>query len=223
MSIKNILCFGDSNTWGFVPGAFDPKTLHLKRYSILERWPGLLREMLGADYHIIEEGLNGRTTNVEYPDLSGRSGTSYILPCLYSHSPLDLVILNIGINDIKAIFDRTMMEISEGMAELIDLIKSTSYGPDMQGPPQILLLSPSALTHEGYVDQNNESSFKGGMEKSLSFNEYYKKIALEKSCHYVNLQSVVNYSEIDGLHYDKRGHAVIASVIGSKINEIFAK
>ena len=108
-----------------------------------------MRDILGADYHIIEEGLNGRTTNVEYPDLSGRSGTSYILPCLYSHFPLDLVIINIGINDIKVIFDRTMMEISEGMAELIDLIKSTSYGPDMQGPPQILLLSPSALTDKG--------------------------------------------------------------------------
>ena len=68
MSIKNILCFGDSNTWGFVPGAFDPETLYMKRYSILERWPGILRDILGADYHIIEEGLNGRTTNVEYPD-----------------------------------------------------------------------------------------------------------------------------------------------------------
>ena len=211
MSIKNILCFCDSNTWGFVPGAYDPETLYMKRYSILERWPELLRDILGADYHIIEEGLNGRTTNVEYPDLSGRSGTSYILPCLYSHSPLDLVILNIGINDIKVIFDRSMMEISEGMAEIIDLIKSTSYGPDMQGPPQILLLSPSALANEGFVDQNNESAFKGGMEKSLSFNEYYEKIALEKGCHYVNLQSVVNYSEIDGLHHHKRGHAVIAS------------
>ena len=222
MSIKNILCFGDSNTWGFVPGAFDPETLYMKRYSILERWTGILRGIKGKNYHIIEEGLNGRTTNVEYPDLSGRSGTSYILPCLYSHSPLDLVILNIGINDIKVIFDRSMMEISEGMTEIIDLIKSTSYGPDMQGPPQILLLSPSALTHEGYIDQNNESAFKGGMEKSLSFNEYYEKIALEKGCHYVNLQSVVNYSEIDGLHYDKRGHAVIASVVASKINKIFS-
>ena len=61
------------------------------------------------------------------------------------------------------------------------------------------------------------------MEKSLSFKEYYKKIALEKSCHYVKLQSVVNYSEIDGLDKDKRGHAFIASVVASKINEIFAK
>ena len=85
------------------------------------------------------------------------------------------------------------MEISEGMAEIIDLIKSTSYRPDMQGTPQILLLGTSALAYEGYVDQNNESAFKGGMEKSLSFNEYYEKIALEKGCHYVNLQSVVNY------------------------------
>ena len=221
MSINNILCFGDSNTWGFVPGAFDPETLYMKRYSILERWPGLLRDMLGADYHIIEEGLNGRTTNVEYPDLSGRSGTSYILPCLYSHSPLDLVILNIGINDIKVIFDRSMMEISKGMAEIIDLIRSTSYGPDMQGQPQILLLSPSALINEGYVDQNNESAFKGGMEKSLLFNDYYEKLALERDCHYIDLQSVVSYSKVDGLHYDKRGHAVIASIVASKINEIF--
>ncbi len=221
MTMKNILCFGDSNTWGFVPGAFDPKTLYMKRYSIRERWPGLLRDILGEDFHIIEEGLNGRTTNVEYPDLSGRSGTSYILPCLYSHSPLDLVILNIGINDIKAIFDRSMMEISKGMSEIIDLIRSTSYGPDMQGQPQILLLSPSALIHEGYVDQNNESAFKGGMEKSLLFNDYYKKLALERDCHYVDLQSVVSYSKIDGLHYDKRGHAVVASIVASKINEIF--
>ena len=221
MTMKNILCFGDSNTWGFVPGAFDPETLYMKRYSIRERWPGLLSNILGEDFHIIEEGLNGRTTNVEYPDLSGRSGTSYILPCLYSHSPLDLVILNIGINDTKVIFDRSMMEISKGMAEIIDLIRSTSYGPDMQGQPQILLLSPSALIHEGYVDQNNESAFKGGMEKSLLFNDYYEKLALERDCHYVDLQSVVSYSKIDGLHYDKRGHEVVASSVASKINEIF--
>ena len=221
MTMKNILCFGDSNTWGFVPGAFDPETLYMKRYSIRERWPGLLSDILGEDFHIIEEGLNGRTTNVEYPDLSGRSGTSYILPCLYSHSPLDLVILNIGINDIKVIFDRSMMEISKGMAEIIDLIRSTSYGPDMQGQPQILLLSPSALIHEGYVDQNNESAFKGGMEKSLLFNDFYKKIALDRDCHYLDLQAVVSYSKIDGLHYDKRGHAVVASSVASKINEIF--
>ena len=61
------------------------------------------------------------------------------------------------------------------------------------------------------------------MEKWLSFNEYFEEVVLEKGCHYVNMQSVVNDSEIDGLHYDKRGHVVAASVVASKINEIFAK
>ena len=108
------------------------------------------------------------------------------------------------------------------MTEIIDLVRLISYGPNMQGLLQILLLSTSALTHEGYVDQNNELAFTGGMEKSLFFNEYHQKIALEKGCHYVNLQEVINCSEINGLHYDKRGHAVIASVVASKINVIFS-
>ena len=108
------------------------------------------------------------------------------------------------------------------MAEIIDLVRSISYGPNMQGFPQIFLLSPSALTHKVYVYQNNESAFTGGMEKSLFFNEYYERIALEKGCHYVKLQAVINCLEIDGLHYDKREHAVIASVVASKINAIFS-
>ena len=51
----NILCFGDSNTWGYRPdrkGRFDENT----------RWTGLLQQKLGPEYHIIEEGLCGRTT-----------------------------------------------------------------------------------------------------------------------------------------------------------------
>ena len=53
--LMNILCFGDSNTWGYKPdktGRFDEKT----------RWTGLLQQKLGPEYHIIEEGLCGRTT-----------------------------------------------------------------------------------------------------------------------------------------------------------------
>ena len=76
MSVNNILCFGDSNTWGFVPGAFDPKTFYMERYPISKRWPGVMRTILGTGYHVVEEGLNGRTTNVEYPDLAGRSDCS---------------------------------------------------------------------------------------------------------------------------------------------------
>ncbi len=221
MSVKNILCFGDSNTWGFVPGVFDPKTFYMERYPITKRWPGVMRTKLGEGYYVIEEGLNGRTTNVEYPDLSGRSATSYIVPCLYSHSPLDIVIVQLGINDLKTIFDRSMTEISKGMIEVVNLIEGTSFGPDMQGPPKVLLLSPPPLAHEGYIDQNNELIFKGGMKKSLQFHDHYKKIAKDRGCYYTDLYPAVEYSVIDGLHLDEKGHGIVGSIVASKIEEIF--
>ena len=221
MSVKNILCFGDSNTWGFVPGAYDPITGYMERYPLAKRWPGVMSKILGKEYHIIEEGLNGRTTNVEYPDIVGRSGTSYVLPCLYSHSPLDIIILQLGINDIKIIFDRGMIEISEGIIEIIDMIIGTLFGRDMQSPPKILLMSPPPLAHEGYLDQEGKLIFEGGMEKSLQFHDHYSQIAKDKGCYYINLSSVVEYSKIDGLHLDEEGHGIVGFVTASKIKEIF--
>ena len=92
--MKNILCFGDSNTYGYIP-------IERKRYAYEERWPGLLAAALGGEYHIIEEGLNGRTTAfTDYlePD---RNALEYIGPCILSHAPLDLVIIMLGTNDTK--------------------------------------------------------------------------------------------------------------------------
>ena len=221
MNKKSILCFGDSNTWGFIPGAFDPDTFYMERYSKTIRWPGVMENILGSDYNVIEEGLNGRTTNVEYPDLIGRSGTSYISPCLYSHSPLDIVIIQLGINDLKVIFDRDVKMITDGISEIIDMIQMTTFGRDMQSPPQILLLSPPALVHEGYLDVNNELIFKGGKEKSLQFHDHYLKLANKKNCHYFDLSSAVKYSQIDGLHLDEKGHKITGQLIASKIQDIF--
>ncbi len=53
--MKEVLCYGDSNTYGRDP-------LTTKRFKRNVRWPGVLQNTLGSNYHIIEEGLNGRTT-----------------------------------------------------------------------------------------------------------------------------------------------------------------
>ena len=221
MNQKSILCFGDSNTWGFVPGAFDPNTFYMERYPRDIRWPGVMEKALGINYHVIEEGLNGRTTNVEYPDIEGRSGTSYILPCLYSHSPLDIVIIQLGINDLKIIFDREIETITNGISEIIDKIQATTFGPDMRSAPQILILSPPALAHEGYKDVDNKLIFIGGMKKSFQFHDYYSKLANDKECHYYDLSSKVEYSQLDGLHLDEKGHKRSGALIASKIESIF--
>ena len=57
--MKQLLCYGDSNTWGLIPGTKE-------RYPWGIRWTSILQEKLGSsDVHVIEEGLCGRTTVFE--------------------------------------------------------------------------------------------------------------------------------------------------------------
>ena len=57
--MKNILCYGDSNTWGAQPVL---KLGSPNRYPLEVRWTTVMQNQLGSDYHVIAEGLNGRTS-----------------------------------------------------------------------------------------------------------------------------------------------------------------
>ena len=85
--MKTLVCFGDSNTWGYVPGSDGD------RHPRDVRWPNRLQELLGADWDVIPEGLNGRTATFERADSEGRNGLPYLLPCLHSHAPVDVVVV----------------------------------------------------------------------------------------------------------------------------------
>ena len=69
--MRTILCYGDSNTWGY-----DPVTG--ERLGREERWPGVLARELGDGYAVIEEGLNGRTTVWDDPIDPYRNGREYL-------------------------------------------------------------------------------------------------------------------------------------------------
>ncbi len=109
--MKTILCYGDSNTHGFNPATQG-------RFSLSERWTGVLMRELGSDYHVIEEGLGGRTTVWDDPIMESRNGRDYLLPCLWSHKPLDLVIIMLGTNDLKDRFSLTPFDIAAGAGAL---------------------------------------------------------------------------------------------------------
>ena len=110
-----VLCFGDSNTYG-CPGD-DPD---YARLPVDRRWTGLLQDLLGDGYEVIEEGLNGRTTDVDYEDRPGHNGRPYFVPCLLSHQPLDVVVIMLGSNDLKACFARSPTDIAEALHGYVD-------------------------------------------------------------------------------------------------------
>src|SRR3989344_7007518 len=144
---KRILCYGDSNTWGYIPAT-------AKRHPVGIRWTSLLQEKLSSDYEIIEEGLNSRTTDMDDPKHIGKNGLIYLRPCLETHDPIDLIILFLGTNDTKERFDREPEMIIEGIENLLKAIKQFSVEEETK-MPQIILISPPLIdeTVEGVKEK----------------------------------------------------------------------
>ena len=149
-----ILCYGDSNTWGYIPG-----TDH-QRFSKDERWPGALQRMLGDKYEIIEEGLNSRTlVSVDKRrDREGRSGAEYLLPCLDTHDPIDLVIIMLGTNELKTEFYRNPKEIGEIFEESFVKKIISRKSVRRKTCPKLLIVAPPIITKERLISIMNELS-----------------------------------------------------------------
>jgi len=134
---KTILCYGDSNTWGAIPGAKH------ERFPRKDRWPGVLQHLLGNGYYVIEEGLSGRTTVLEDVFEEGRNGKQLLLPCLRTHKPIDFVLLMLGSNDLKARYAMTPFDISKAVGVLVTMIQQSQSGLN-NCSPNILLIAPAA-------------------------------------------------------------------------------
>src|SRR5262249_50236638 len=113
-----VLCFGDSNTRGTTYG--DDR--EYGRLAADVRRTGQLQTLLGPGYYVIEEGLGGRTIDVDYADMPGRSGAEYFLPCLLTHAPVDILVLMLGTNDTKIEFGRSAEDIAASLHRLLDIV-----------------------------------------------------------------------------------------------------
>lgn len=206
--MKTILCYGDSNTHGSKPdgsGRFDRHT----------RWPGVLRDQLGDAYEIIEEGLGGRTTVWDDPIEGYKNGKEYLIPCLESHKPIDLVAIMLGTNDLKTRFSLSAYDIARGAAVLVYTAKASAAGPDNR-PPQVLLIAPPPV-----LERTNTYEFLlGGYDKSKKFAEYYAAIAKECGCHFLDAGSVIVSSPTDGVHFDAPEHAKLGHAVAAKVRAI---
>ncbi|MBC7812535.1 MAG: hydrolase, partial [Burkholderiales bacterium] len=114
--MKSIVCFGDSNTWGYDP-------VSKGRFARDKRWTGVLRQTLGEGYLIIEEGLNGRTTVWDDPIGYFKNGRDYLIPCLDTHCPFDLITIMLGTNDLKKRFSVSAYDIADSAGMLVDIVQ----------------------------------------------------------------------------------------------------
>ena len=101
----------------------------------------MLQKTLGAGYHVIEEGLGGRTTVWEDPIEGHKNSKGYLIPCLTTHSPLDLVIIMLGTNDLKYRFCATAQDIAAGAGIRVDIVNKSGTVKNPKTPKVLLLVS----------------------------------------------------------------------------------
>lgn len=206
-----VLCYGDSNTWGQKPDKSG-------RYPVTERWTGRLQAALGNGYYIIEEGLSSRTTDLEYAKKPGRNGKTYLVPCLNSHNPLDIVVVMLGTNDLKIEFDRSPEEIAHALEGLVADIKENVVTPGGKAV-KIILVSPVLVDNKAprfaefydgvYYDA-------ASVEKSKVLATAIKQAADKHDCLFVDASQVASPGE-DGIHFNLKAHAGLARVLEDTI------
>ena len=209
--MKSILCYGDSNTYGL-------RSDLVSRYPRNVRWTGILQEKLGSEYYIIEEGLGGRTTVWDDPVEDYKNGKKYLLPCLDSHKPLDLVVIMLGTNDLKSRFSVTPFDIGVSMENLVKTVLKSDSGVDFE-PPKILLVTPVPI-HSVNRPMDLDQMIPDMENRSKALSNYYEDIAKRYDLAYLDPAGKVEVNEIDGIHYTEKGHAQIAELMEKKIKEI---
>lgn len=210
--IRTVLCYGDSNTWGraVVPRPDD-------RYAPHERWPGVVRTDLGSDWLVTEEGMPGRNTVHDDPvDGAERNGRTYLLPCLLSHRPLDVVVIMLGTNDLKARFHASAWEIAESVGALVKIAKKAGVGRN-DGVPAIIMVTPPPILK---LMPNHAELFAGGYEKSLELAKRYRAVAERESVGFFNAGSVIKSSKFDGFHLEPEAHEKLGRAIAGEIRKL---
>lgn len=206
-AVRTILCFGDSNTYGYIPGSGG-------RYEAGQRWPRRLEMLLGEGHEVLEEGLNGRTIAFTDNIEPYRCGSDHILPCILSHAPVDLLIVMLGTNDTKDRYHVKAEEIGYGLEELI--LKVLSCRQLQDRPPQILILSPVPL---GSMDGCIEFS-EASRQKSLRLPAVYAQTAKDLGCHFFEAGSVVPQPGCDNIHLAPEAHDALARALAPLVRQI---
>ena len=203
--MKRILCFGDSNTFGFMPATQN-------RYSKNERWSGLLANYLDTDFEVIEEGRNNRTGFIDNP-----AGTEYIgikyLPIYIKDKNIDICIISLGTNDSQFCYNLTANIIEQGLTTIIKTLKTLNNKME-------IIIVPTVNYDENILNGFFSIMFN---KKSIEINNKtfntYKDFANKNNCLYFDFNKYAKPSIEDGLHYSKESHQIIAKELSKFIKE----
>ena len=216
---KRILCYGDSNTWGFMPDGQPQDGSYRIRYPFEVRWTGILQGILGPGYRVIEEGLNGRTTMWDDPKAPYRNGAKYLDVCVETHAPLDLIMIMLGTNDLKPRISGRACDSADGVGLLVEMIRRNPSGRDNSVPP-VLIVSPVAIgSHIEKSPFADEFGGRSSHEEALKAPAYLAAKAKASGAEFMDAAKYTKTGP-DAIHLDADSHKKLAKALAQKIKKI---
>ena len=193
--MKNILCYGDSNTFGY-------NTKDNSRYDENTRWTAFLQKNLGEEYRVINEGMPNRTGFVDNPDGILFSSQKHFPDILSKIDSVYILILAIGTNDLMFKYNINFDTVEKGLNNLIKTAKEKTNN--------IIIIPPTIMTEKILTGSFNSMFDKTSIIKSKEAGKIFKQISAENNCRYFDINEFVSPSDVDGLHYNEKSHKIIA-------------
>lgn len=214
MSLRTVLCFGDSNTHGTRAMRW---TTDRRRHERKDRWTTVMAEALGMGWEVISEGHPGRTAVFDDPvEGSHKNGLRVLQALLETHRPLDLVIVMLGTNDLKARFGVSAHDISLGLQRVVQEIHRSDCGPD-GAAPAVLLAAPVRVLETGvFMD-----TFAGAAAKSAALPDLLRAVAENNQAAFADMNDAAAADPVDGVHLDATAHAVIGAAMARAVTKTF--
>jgi lysophospholipase L1-like esterase len=206
---QQILVYGDSLSWGIVPDT-------RQRHPFDVRWPGRMEHLLeerGHEVRIIEDCLNGRRTVWEDPFKPGRRGLDGLGQRIEVNSPLALVILALGTNDFQSMHPHNAWHAAQGIAALVNAIRTAPIEPGMPLPPVLVMVPPPITRPAGDI----APKFFGGAPKCDGLAEAYTQVTDELGCPLFDAGRVVTASSFDGVHLDAEAHIDLGTALADTV------
>ena len=201
--MTDILCFGDSNTYGYIPGGSG-------RFDSHTRYTGVLQSLLGSRYRVFEDGFCGRTTIFDRSTRQ-KCGSDVIAEAADKYRP-DILTVMLGTNDCKAAFHASAEDIADGMLKLAD--KALQNVPDAKvifiAPPEI---KPCAIELADYYLPHS-------LEVSAEIPNAYRAAAESRGFGFLNGAEYTVTDGADGEHLSAENHTLLARELAKLIQSI---
>jgi lysophospholipase L1-like esterase len=212
LNLKTVYFYGDSLVYGWGGGMAG-------RYNAKQRFTGILQDLLGEGYDVIEDGLRSRTTDIDDPTLIGRNGLTSFCGNIAANLPANLAIIMLGTNDCKAYLNHDMQQVGPALQKYFEALK---FNTDLfkMDPPKVLLVSPPLIDESHYDEIMAKFFGEQAPAKAKQLAPIIREVAQSNGAAFLDAAQVVGAGTTDGIHLSLEQNKQLAEALATEVKKL---